>query len=809
MADIKMLPALAAALLLVACQEEQPESQLNAGRKEYREVLVSLELQMSEEASVNAENELIRTKAVDDPVEDVQSTAIRNLCIIQYDGTGDDAIPVGQVHYMSDDADPVEDEEHYLNLDAIRLAESDGKEHTLVILANTFRAIPAQPTLGKMLALTKLISKEADIFGHPEGIGKNYPADGDYYQAMNALAVTTVTGDTHIKALLRRAYSRIKITVSNTGKDGLAIKSVQLKNVPISLSYISDYHYFDQTDGSEKTLREQEYRDSNSKVAACRFDYPKNDWPSGGAGTQEYSFYIPCNMCGENENQIPSEKKNFDEAIGCTCFEIVTTCNGKTRKNLFYLGANDTNDYSINPNTIYEYKFSFDGELHAGSDVRVTPLGRDFNVDANCYMLAPSPVDTCVYTFNVVHRVNTFWSNRRYNIKADFPDGRYDGNTIGTDDVWKAKIIWSDFKMTREEAMDFLDVKHGGAEGTGGGSYSDPSQRITVRVPAGHKGGNVLVGIYKDDPNNILWSWHLWITDYVPDEVLCRKPKSDVFTYNVSGGEVHHYFLTNWQPGKAFENSFIMDRNIGTLDQSFASAKSKGKYYQYGRKDPIGGDVQTWSYSTDFTPTAQVIAGSSNGGCVKVDISNLPDGTSGKYIPWSVNHPNTAIFSHNGWTDPGVFSGTWYDPKPNAFYKTEYEERENKSFFDPCPPGWKVPDSGWVAGLNNDAPSTKTCNFPYNKESEFMNRGNGRTYCPLGYLYQADSLKTKAPTAFFPMVQGRWRGSITTTLGQSVGNYWSTKAGTCLRFYSSSVAPDNMHDTSLSETSAVRCVTTR
>jgi hypothetical protein len=107
----------------------------------------------------------------------------------------------------------------------------------------------------------------------------------------------------------------------------------------------------------------------------------------------------------------------------------------------------------------------------------------DFEVDANCYILNPPISHTRSYTFNAIHRPNIFWGTR-YGLESSYPNYQ-----IGQTKQWNARILWSDFEMTKEERDAFLSR----STGNGSGNYMSDSQRIKVTVPAGMKNGNVVV----------------------------------------------------------------------------------------------------------------------------------------------------------------------------------------------------------------------------------------------------------------------------------------------------------------------------
>lgn len=96
----------------------------------------------------------------------------------------------------------------------------------------------------------------------------------------------------------------------------------------------------------------------------------------------------------------------------------------------------------------------------------------------------------------------------------------------------------------------------------------------TVRVKNGYlyfktaeqfKPGNALIAAY-DSNDNILWSWHIWLCDFDPDQTAQRYQ------------------------GASLD---MMDRNLGALSSSFEGVASYGLFYQWGRKDPFMGAAST------------------------------------------------------------------------------------------------------------------------------------------------------------------------------------------------------------------------
>lgn len=248
--------------------------------------------------------------------------------------------------------------------------------------------------------------------------------------------------------------------------------------------------------------------------------------------------------------------------------------------------------------------------------------------DANCYMIAPPTTDgeTKSLVFTASDRINLFWGNNGYEDVSD--------NKLSVGDNWSVDILWTDFTNTSN------DLKVEKVE-------EDGKCKVKATVTSALKeGGNAVVAVKKN--NTILWSWHLWITDY--------DPKTD---------------LANGHT--------VMDRNIGALSAGYQSDHTGVLYYQFGRKDPFL--YATMSKSSTRTTTDAIATSSS---------------AAGTDMAYAVNHPTTFIkkktdntYNSDWWTvnnqyNPAVSVNIiWQDPKA---------PKGTKSLFDPSPAGWKIPE---------------------------------------------------------------------------------------------------------------------
>ena len=151
------------------------------------------------------------------------------------------------------------------------------------------------------------------------------------------------------------------------------------------------------------------------------------------------------------------------------------------------------------------------------------------------------------------------------------------------------------------------------------------------------KRGNALIAA-KDEAGKILWSWHIWMTDQPEDQVY----KNDAGT--------------------------MMDRNLGATSAFPGDIYAIGLLYQWGRKDPFLGS-------------------SSIKECImaKSTLDQWPssvDPATGGIIEYVIANPTTFVKNETSYTSD------WLSSADGNLWKKE------KTIYDPCPPGYRVPDGG-------------------------------------------------------------------------------------------------------------------
>lgn len=163
---------------------------------------------------------------------------------------------------------------------------------------------------------------------------------------------------------------------------------------------------------------------------------------------------------------------------------------------------------------------------------------------------------------------------------------------------------------------------------------------VRFSTPETFTPGNALI-VVKNITGKIVWSWHIWAVDFDPDGFAQIYPSG----------------------------AMMMDRNLGALNNVAGDARSFGLYYQWGRKDPFVGSGDSSLSTFAATSPADVIT--------YVDRDSSTD-----LLDYAVRYPQRVI-KNSSWNN---VDGYWDD------IKTQY---------DPCPPGWRVPDRDVWAGFNS------------------------------------------------------------------------------------------------------------
>lgn len=217
--------------------------------------------------------------------------------------------------------------------------------------------------------------------------------------------------------------------------------------------------------------------------------------------------------------------------------------------------------------------------------------------------------------------------------------------------VASASILWETFGTS--ESPEYLDLIK---------AFCYKDDYIAFSTADTFREGNAVIAA-KDVKGNILWSWHIWLTDQPEEHVY----KNDAGT--------------------------MMDRNLGATSATPGDVGALGLLYQWGRKDPFLGSSFI-HYNQEPTIAKSTIIWPSK-------VSTTSDyGT----IEYATAHPTVFI------TAKDSSCGDWYYTGSLSMNNTRWTTfNTSKSIYDPCPAGWRVPDGGdpdgvWAkAGFNHTA----------------------------------------------------------------------------------------------------------
>lgn len=225
------------------------------------------------------------------------------------------------------------------------------------------------------------------------------------------------------------------------------------------------------------------------------------------------------------------------------------------------------------------------------------------------------------------------------------------GNSdLSVGEVSSVEVLWESFGTSTAPSVGDIIASVSYADGV-----------VTFSTPDTFCPGNALIAA-KDSEGTILWSWHIWASAFARQ------------TYKNNAG-------------------IVMDRNLGALVATPGNVGSLGLLYQWGRKDPFLG-------SSDIAATLRA---RSTGTWPNATVSTATIGT----IAWATANPMTFI-SCTGSTSSD--NGDWYYTGDATTDDTRWQA--DKTLYDPCPLGWKVPVGG-VSGLWYTAAGvpSPTCTF--------------------------------------------------------------------------------------------------
>ena len=202
--------------------------------------------------------------------------------------------------------------------------------------------------------------------------------------------------------------------------------------------------------------------------------------------------------------------------------------------------------------------------------------------------------------------------------------------------------------------------------------------------------GNAVVAVY-DASGQVLWSWHIWVTDY--------KLGDDLKTVSYSGTHTMLPYNLGWCDGDGqtttyaprsvkvrFTQKETGEQQVVTVTQKEGSVSVSGSvsgnspFYQWGRKDPILPSTGKSDYTTAPNKTWYDASGTAS-----TNLTTASWGTGNTTIVNGILNP--ATFCSNYYMDR-IYYNLWaVDNISTSLDLTT----STKTVYDPCPVGYKVP----------------------------------------------------------------------------------------------------------------------
>lgn len=531
----------------------------------------------------------------------------------------------------------------------------------LVVIACGLGNSPSAAISGDLSNIRKLTM--------PSSIFENIPTSGATQAQMNKMPymlhlehvkvtsdgkLQSVEGAHDARLLLKRLATKLTVNwkMDYTTLDAdYKLKEVKLCQVPADFRLLP---------ASESTEWGTTYP---SSVSEFKETYRLTATADLDAGTK--TVWIPANVRGTSAKSTSPYYRTKDNAPTAASYVELVVDNSVKQERLYYrayLGGNEPTDFNLYENTDYNWTLNVTSANYR-SDARIqlldqTPVKSTNLVEtSNCFMMQPG-TNICFNPYK--HEAGAGgWNTYLSSITIDKVALLWQNKDAGTSgDLVMGYAIADD---NHKNLVNYSDLNNRDAA------------RVSVKVPV-TQGGNAVIAAYSG--NTIVWSWHLWISDYVPatvtgniSDAASRNAAIDAARTATMGGTVQAYLGYAWTNASGlYYKKVIMDRNLGALRATYSennnleAARAYGYLYQWGRKDPLPGSV-------DGTSTEIGVIYDGNGMPM-----GIKKGVSGNSLAFSIQNPTSHIsqltLDNNSW---GGGNGS-------------------KTINDPCPSGWRVPD---------------------------------------------------------------------------------------------------------------------
>lgn len=491
-----------------------------------------------------------------------------------------------------------------------------------------------------------------------------------------------------------------------------------------------------------------------------------------------YEYYGP-DAPGANyaaTRSLTYQDQGSDAALGTATYGI-----GGMRGTLFYSSPEDVAKSATGWNAIYVNQIGKTSGAAGMRCMRDPNIGlltteyetkyidsnednTDYNLwtkEANSYVVMTGDASDATTTDKILKiSLKKAYAMHKLYLSKELPAGAINTASI----VWSTNIkLIKDIKIT--------------------GVYPNQQMEVTLAatekgnaVVAFHKGSNGVWG--QSSPDKILWSWHIWSPTTNPLDAVNQIAYT---TESVANGGIISANGQFINPTKSLSpplTTVFMDRNLGALNSFPISASTMGStalltssevtnsgglHYQWGRKDPIptffspggvnpipvykqisyannvvgyGSAINDAEYTNNYTREYSTYTASSN---ANLQLSDAKHEKIRKVIKYSAENPFSFMFRNKIGNEETAEYGTnlaqkalaakdWISDE-NGQAQNRWGHGTEKSPYDPCPSGWRVPDTSGTnlfAGgpLGSYAKGTSPWFYNgYNTTSSFANYG--------------------------------------------------------------------------------------
>ncbi len=244
--------------------------------------------------------------------------------------------------------------------------------------------------------------------------------------------------------------------------------------------------------------------------------------------------------------------------------------------------------------------------------------------------------------------------------------------------------------------------------------------------------GNTVIALYDSVTKEILWSWHIWMSEFneVWTDGGCRKGENTIDGFSSESSR---------------KSLIIMDRNLGAVSADKNDGwKTYGLYYQMGRKDPFiggkiaGGSDQSLGVHSDETHMDQNLSTYNN-------FETTAFGENTNDTKWNTNltsgwsYVKKFITAQYGYQHPMDFASSWATAKDTRWTNKELNQDEpfvsngkhedfwnrSKTINDPCPAGWTVLGENGKLSQSPSSSVQYTSNGVYGIEATYTSKSSG------------------------------------------------------------------------------------